>query len=260
MSAQIKPLSPKKFLQWQEYAGKKKKSKNRVAKASDWDGVKSGMIKPSDKAISRIVKMEERVQKCSRCKGIRICNQKPATGRGEVEPDILLVFLNENEFTQERSRIMKMREDLSKLTAKNNRIYHTFLVRCQAKICSRRKDKEVLFEGNMINTDKVCLLTNSVCDAINAEPDDQQCINCLHYLLEEVEILVPEIIITLGEKTYQYVFRAFGLFDPFSSPFRDVKDKLYRSAEYFFIPVDLPKPSDFLDFDHLKPLIQLAQG
>lgn len=208
------------------------------------------------KAISRIVKMEERINKCTRCKDVRTCCHRPSTGKGDVEADILLVFASENEVT-DRSELSRMRHEISVMAGEGFRVYHTFMVRCQPRICNRRKNQAVLFDGVLINSEGRCLLTREVCDALPAEPDDQQTMNCLHFLLEEIEILSPEMIITVGERAYQYVFRAFGIFDPFQKAFNDVKNRLFSSSEYLLITAEMPSPGCTAPFAELSSLFQV---
>lgn len=211
-----------------------------------------------ESVISRIVKMEEQINSCSRCREIRTCSLKPSVGRGDLEGKILVVFQNETDFTRDRNLVAKMRQDVSSMAGQDNGVYHTYLVRCHSKLCTRRNEKKVLFDGSLINSDSVCLLTGDFCDAKNIEPSDQHYMNCLRFLLEEIEILSPNMIITIGESTYQYVFRAFGLLDPFQRSFDENKNKLYKSNGCWFIPADPPTPGENPYLGHLKDLIKTA--
>jgi uracil-DNA glycosylase len=208
------------------------------------------------KVISRIVKMEERINKCNRCKDVRICFHRPSTGKGDVEADILVVFASESEVV-DRSELTRMRQEISAMAGDGTKVYHTFMVRCQPKMCNRRKDQAVLFDGVLINSEGKCLLKCQPCDANPVKPDDQQTMNCLHFLLEEIEILAPELIIVVGERVYQYVFRAFGIFDPFNKPFDEVKNKLFRSSEYLFITAQMPASGCEAPFSELSHLFQI---
>lgn len=211
-----------------------------------------------ESVISRIVKMEEQVNSCNRCREIRTCSLKPSVGRGDLDGKILVIFPTENDFSRDRNLVAKMRQDISVMAGLENGVYHTYLVRCHPKMCSRRQENRVLFDGALINSDSVCLLTGQGCDAHSIEPSDQYCMNCLRFLLEEIEILAPSVIITIGEGTYQYVFRAFGLLDPFQRSFNDNKNKLYRSNGCFFIPTDQPLPGEEPYLNHLHELITVV--
>lgn len=209
------------------------------------------------KIISRIVKMEERINKCIRCGEVRTCCPRPSTGKGDVEADILLVIASEGEVT-DRSDLPRMRQAISALAGGGVGVYHSFIVRCQPRICNRRKNQAVLFDGALINSEGRCLLTRKSCDVIPAEPDDQQIMNCLHFLLEEIEILMPKMIITVGETAYQYVFRAFGIFDPFQKPFADVRNRLFSSSEHLFVTAEMPPPGCTDPFAELSSLFNVV--
>ncbi|NLW45283.1 MAG: hypothetical protein GXY92_08890 [Syntrophomonadaceae bacterium] len=214
------------------------------------------MTSAKGKTISRIVKMEERINKCNRCKDVRVCCFRPATGKGDIEADIMLILASESE-VPDRSELIRMRQQISAMTGNGCGVYHTYMVRCQPRICNRRKNQAVLFDGSLIDADNRCLLSRERCDAIPAEPDDQQTMNCLHFLLEEIEILDPKLVITVGERTYQYVFRAFGIFDPFQKPFADNKNRLFRSCEYLFLTAELPPPGCETPFADLSGILKL---
>lgn len=215
------------------------------------------MTSVKGKIISRIVKMEERINKCSRCKDVRVCCCRPATGKGDIEANILLVFASESEVA-DRSELIRMRQEISSMSGDGFGVYHTYMVRCQPRICNRRKNQAVLFDGSLIDTENRCLLSREQCDALLAQPDDQQTMNCLHFLLEEIEILAPKLIITVGERTYQYVFRAFGIFDPFQKPFADNKNRLFRSCDYLFLTAELPPPGCEHPFAELSSILRLV--
>lgn len=210
-----------------------------------------------DRVIAKIVKMENRLNKCTRCKEIRVCSYRPSTGKGELDTDILMVFPNECSNLWDKKEFLRLRQEIAVMAGGNAGVYHTYMVRCMPRVCMRRSDKEGIFEGLLMGPNHKCLLTGDSCDAMLVQPDDQQIMNCLHFLLEEIEILRPDIIITVGERTYQYVFRAFGLLDPFQKPFDEIKNKLFRSGDLFLINADLPYPGDQEKFADLKPIFEL---
>ncbi|MGE5403995.1 MAG: uracil-DNA glycosylase family protein [Candidatus Saccharibacteria bacterium] len=215
------------------------------------------MPKAREKIISRIVKMESRISSCSRCQGIRICSPKPSLGRGDVQASIMVVFPQENEFTRSREKIAQMRETLASLAGEDRKVYHTYMIRCQPRSCHRRKGKDTLFDGTLIDASSNCILTNAQCDGQVMEPDDQEAMNCLIFLLEEIEIIMPEVIITLGERVYQYLFRAFNILDPYYSSFNDVRDRIYRSNASFLIPTDIPLMNSDSMFSGLTELFKV---
>lgn len=211
-----------------------------------------------DKIISRIVKMESRISQCNRCKGIKTCSPGLSFGRGDVEADILVVFLRDSEFTRSRDMILNMRAAISEISGGKS-VYHTFMVRCQPRMCSRRWGKDVLFEGTLIDNNQVCLLTQDRCDGMLIEPSDHEIMNCLHYLLEEIEIIAPQVIISCGERTSQYLFKAFGMLDPINKAFIDVKNKPYRIGTFFLIPTDIPSTDESVFKGLSKPFAQIVE-
>ena len=174
------------------------------------------MTSAKGKTISRIVKMEERINKCNRCKDVRVCCFRPATGKGDIEADIMLILASESE-VPDRSELIRMRQQISAMTGNGCGVYHTYMVRCQPRICNRRKNQAVLFDGSLIDADNRCLLSRERCDAIPAEPDDQQTMNCLHFLLEEIEILDPKLVITVGKEPISMYFALLGYLTLFRS-------------------------------------------
>jgi len=213
-----------------------------------------------EKTISRIVKMEERIHNCSRCSEVRVCCHRPSTGKGDLDPDIMIIFSNECDQSWTKSKYSGIRQQIARMAGGESGVYHTFMVRCQPKICTLRRNKEVLFDGVLINADNRCLLTRRQCDGLMGQPDDQQTMNCLHFMLEEIEIFAPKVIITVGEQTYQYVFRAFGLLDPFQREFNEVKNKLFRSSEYLFMTADFNHSDLEQSVADLEPLFQIIAG
>lgn len=212
-----------------------------------------------DKTIGKIVKMEERIHNCSRCRDVRICCQRPSTGKGDLDPDIMIIFPNECDQSWTKSDFSGIRQEIARM-AGGKPVYHTFMVRCQPRICTLRRNKGVLLEGALVNGDNKCLLTRQECEGLIGQPDDQQTMNCLHFMLEEIEIFAPKVIITVGEQTYQYVFRAFGLLDPFQRDFSEVKNKLYRSSEYLFMTADFTHSNLEKSVSDLEPLFQIIEG
>ncbi|MGE5416908.1 MAG: uracil-DNA glycosylase family protein [Acidobacteriota bacterium] len=214
------------------------------------------MPKAREKVIGRIVKMESRISSCNRCQGIRVCSPKASFGRGDVQASVMVIFPRENEFSRSREKIAQMRETLADLAGEDRKVYHTYMIRCQPRSCHRRKGTDKLFDGTLIDSSSNCILINAPCDGQVIEPDDQEAMNCLIFLLEEIEIIMPEVIITLGERVYQYLFRALNILDPYDSSFKDVKDRIYRSNTSFLIPTDLPSLEADSIFSELPDLFK----
>ncbi|MGE5371853.1 MAG: uracil-DNA glycosylase family protein [Solirubrobacterales bacterium] len=197
---------------------------------------------------------------CSRCTEAFTCAHKPAVGRGDMEPQVIVVFHTRNQFSRDPDRILEMRRTIRELYEIERGIYHTYLVRCQAVVCSKRKSKGALLEGIVINEDNTCLFTGALCDGVELEPDDNDATNCIRFLLEEVAILQPQIIIGVGETVSRYLFQAYGLLDLLSMRFDEVKNKPYCSDRLWVVPVDAPETEFDNPFRQLKSCFKVIQG
>lgn len=193
-----------------------------------------------DQTVRMLVKMEERIAKCARCKEEYFCYSRPAIGRGDVEADIMVVFLCEDEYCADRNNIINMREEIKAVAGGQVKLYHSYLVRCVRRSCYRLKGKESLFNGRLLKKDGTCLLSGQPCSGVIESPKDGEIMNCFYFLLEEIEILKPKVIIPVGETTCNYLFKAYGLFDPCKKGFASVKNHLFSTSKHFFIPVEQP--------------------
>lgn len=168
------------------------------------------MAKENDgRSIKRIIAMEGRISNCSRCLQRR-CVYRPAAGQGDLDPRIMLVFLNEG---LDNNRIIEIRQLITKHFVQD-KIYHTFMVRCQPKNCTH-VDKLSCFKSQcyLLDREQTCRISKSSCDGITIMPEDLQIISCLHYLIEEIDILSPEIIIIFGSRTADFALKALGILD-----------------------------------------------
>lgn len=172
--------------------------------------------------------MEDRIIQCKKCKSLLRCNRKPAMGKGELDPDIILVFEVENEFTRNLNYLIELR-DLIKKGFGVNKIYHTFMVRCQPKACPLPDDKTWAGDMKLINKEHNCILTGKMCEGIPVRPGNEEILSCLPFLLEEISILKPKAVILFGEKVGDFVLRSFGILDEVSINAR------YESEELIFL-------------------------
>ncbi len=109
-----------------------------------------------EKNIRRIIEMEDRICQCQRCLALIKCLRKPSMGKGELDPEALLVFEYENNFTRDMNNIIEMR-NLIKQVFNLEKIYHTFMVRCQPKACTLRQSVNCYGHGKWINKDHTCV-------------------------------------------------------------------------------------------------------
>lgn len=189
------------------------------------------IVGTKEEKIRLIINMEDRIIKCKKCKSLLRCSRKPAMGKGELEPDIILVFEMENEFTRNQNYLIELR-DLIKKDFGVNKIYHTFLVRCQPKACPLPDGKTWTGDMKLINKEHNCILTSKMCEGIPVRPGNEEILSCLPFLVEEINILKPKTVILFGEKVGEFVLRAFGILDEFRVNSR------YESENLIFLTAD----------------------
>jgi len=164
-----------------------------------------------DHNIKAIIKMEERIGRCSRCPSLIKCTGKPSLGKGDLEPQVLLVFECESSFTCDTNWIIELR-NLIKQDFGAERVYHSFMVRCQPKACIRRENNKYVLTRKLVDRDETCILTNHTCDGIPIKPSSEEIINCLTYLLEEMKVLKSNYVLLFGQRVSDYVLKSCGVF------------------------------------------------
>ncbi len=193
-----------------------------------------------EETIRRIISLEERISQCRRCNSLIKCTAKPSTGKGELKPEIMLVFESETMLTIDSGKMIELRKFIQNVF-KIQHIYHSFLVRCHPKICSMRKVFETYanppFES-YIDKNNICLLKQEPCNGILTRSTDEELVFCLPYLLEEIEILCPQFVFLIGQKTAEFVLKSYGFLNEISSNGEYEKDGMVfiivRSIEEFF--------------------------
>lgn len=169
------------------------------------------MVGNREQNIRRIIEMEDRICQCQRCPSLVKCLRKPSMGKGELDPQALLIFEYENSYTRDINNIIKLR-NIIKQELKLDKVYHTFMVRCQPKACATRQSVTCYGEGKWIDKDYTCLLSNKTCDGIPVKPGNSEIISCLSFLLEEIEILHPTYLLLFGERVSEFVLKSYGIY------------------------------------------------
>jgi len=162
-----------------------------------------------DQIIRSIIKMEERINQCSRCESISPCTLRPSLGKGDLRPAVVMVFECENTFTADTQRIINLINEI-KAGFNIEGVYYTFMVRCHPKACNNRLGNSYMLKGKMLDSNNNCRLSNRSCDGISIKPEDREIMNCLTFLVEEVEVLRPDYVILFGDQVSRYVLKAFG--------------------------------------------------
>ncbi|MGI5920280.1 MAG: uracil-DNA glycosylase family protein [Syntrophomonadaceae bacterium] len=162
--------------------------------------------------IRKIIDMEDRICECRRCSSLIKCVRKPSQGKGDLEPDIILVFEYESGFCKEPDNVTKLR-DMIKQETNIQRVYHTFMVRCGPKTCVNLPNSSCYVDHKLIDKDNNCRLSRKKCDGISIPPGTEEIMSCLPFLIEEIETLNPSLVILFGHRVGTYVLRSYGIFE-----------------------------------------------
>ena len=112
------------------------------------------------------------------------------------------------------------------------------MIRCKAKACTHRNNMEIYSNSKLLNMDDICLLTGKKCDAVLVKASDEAALFCLPYLIEEITILNPRIVILFGSRVSEFVLKSYGIYDAEESR------AVYKYKDIVFL-----KTSDEFNFD-----------
>lgn len=168
--------------------------------------------KGREQQIKSIIKLEERIGHCRRCPALIRCTGRPSLGKGDLEPEAVLVFECENYQTLDIKWVIELRNTIRKYFH-IDRIYHTFMVRCHPMSCVSKQGNNFCLTGKLLNQNNICLFNNQICDGIPIKPSNEDIINCMYFLLEEIAILKPQYVILFGSRVEDFVLKSYGIFD-----------------------------------------------
>lgn len=169
-------------------------------------------INKREQNIKSIIRLETRITKCRRCPGIRKCIGKPAMGKGDLVPEAVVVFEYENTNNQNVDWIVEMRNSIQKYFNVDT-AYHTFMVRCQPKACPLGDAIPCRVTSPLLNNNGTCRLTNQSCSGTPIKPPDESVVNCLNFVIEELDIFQPQYVFLFGKRVTEFVLRAYGILD-----------------------------------------------
>lgn len=201
-----------------------------------------------DQNIRRVIEMEDRISNCRRCDLLLQCVRRPSMGKGELDPDVLMVFECESIFTRDVARIVELR-NLVKSEFKVENVYHNYMVRCQPKACAIRNSVSCFGDASCLDRDNNCLLSGKSCEGIPVKPSNEEILSCLPFLLEEIEIFSPQYIILFGERVAFFTLRSFGMFDNVN-----IGQRHSLSGMNFLIA----SAEDEFNLDQCKELVQIT--
>lgn len=165
-----------------------------------------------DQNIRRIIEMEDRISSCKRCDSLIQCVRRPSMGKGELAPDLIMVFECESIFSRDVNKLVELR-DLIKTEFNLSNVYHNYMVRCQPKACVIRNNINCFGDASCLDRDHNCLLNGKPCEGIPVKPSNDEILACLPFVLEEIGIFHPKYIMLFGERVAFFMLRSFGMFD-----------------------------------------------
>ncbi|MCX5780108.1 MAG: hypothetical protein NTV45_04685 [Firmicutes bacterium] len=201
-------------------------------------------------SIKSIIKLEERIGQCGRCATLVNCTHKPSLGRGDLVPQVLLVFESESACTRNIDWIIELRK-LIKLHFNVDRVYHTYLVRCQPKACPSTQGIDCSPTNRLLDRNNICLLTDQLCAGIPIKPTDEEILNCLTYLLEEINALQPGCVMLLGSRVSDFVGKSLGRFE------KNMDMPAYSYEDITFLPTVAAEVLQDEEIRRLAELIKL---
>lgn len=161
--------------------------------------------------IRKIISMEDRIVACDRCKSSLKCVRKPSLGKGDLEPEVLLIFQSNNDFLENMENVLSIRTAITEELGIDE-IYHTFLVRCQPKVCTLLNNTNCYGSSKLIDKNHNCILNNKPCIGVSVHPSDEQVISCLPNAVEETEILSPSYVFLFGKRVADFMLKSWGFF------------------------------------------------
>lgn len=162
--------------------------------------------------IRRIISMEDRIVICDRCQAALKCVRKPSLGKGDLEPEAVLIFESHTNYLNDIDNIKLIRNTITEELG-IKRIYHTFLVRCQPKACTLLNNTNCYGNSKLIDKDFNCILNNKPCMGVSVPPSDEQIIACLPYAVEETAILKSQYVFLFGTRVAEFMLKSWGKFD-----------------------------------------------
>lgn len=202
-----------------------------------------------EKSIKSIIKLEERVGRCGRCQSLLKCTARPSVGRGDLQPEVMMVFETASDFTRDTEWIIGLRNSVKELFQVEE-VYHTFLVRCQPKACPHSQGDNYCLTSKLLDRNNICLLTGQGCDGLSVKPPNEAMINCLTYLLEEIAVLNPPRILLMGKRVTEYVLKAYGLHQAM------LAEPKYKIGDNLFLPASSEQEIDVQELKCLAAAIR----
>lgn len=162
--------------------------------------------------IKGLIRLEDRIAKCRRCPSLLQCTSKPSTGKGDLVPQVVIVFECGDDRFHDIDWIVEIRNGVQKYFNVDT-VYHTFMVRCQPKACPMGVGIPCQVNNALLDTQNNCRLTGQPCIGIPVKPSDEAVINCLGYVIEELHIFRPQCVIMFGRRVSEFILKSLGMLE-----------------------------------------------
>lgn len=196
--------------------------------------------KHDENVIKKLVAMEQRIRYCRRCVSNPYESLMPALGKGELDPEILIVFESDGDHGANMDLFLTVRA-MVKQVFQVRKIYHTFLLRCQTA-------RLFLLNARIYTGEDQFDEVHNTQDFSYVDPAAVFIFSCLPFLVEEIDILRPPVILLCGDTVSDYVLKAYGFYEP-------LPDKVdYRLTDFTFLAAP---PAEQLTWQQLHKLASL---
>lgn len=162
--------------------------------------------------IKSIIRLEKRIAGCTRCPVLLRCTGRMVMGKGDLVPEAMIVFECAGERNTDIDWVVEMRNAVQKYL-QVDAVYHTFMVRCQPKACPLADGIPCQLDNSLLDDNNNCRLTHGSCIGIPVKPTDEAVLNCLNYVVEELEIFRPRYVILFGRRVSEFILKAYGILE-----------------------------------------------
>ncbi len=162
--------------------------------------------------IKGLIRLEGRIAECRRCPSLLQCTSKPSLGKGDLVPQVVIVFECGDDRSYDIDWIVEIRNGVQKYFSVDT-VYHTFMVRCQPKACPMGAGIPCQVNNSLLDTQNKCRLTSQPCIGIPVKPDDEAVLNCLGYVIEELHIFQPRYVIMFGRRVSEFILKSLGMLE-----------------------------------------------
>ncbi len=174
-------------------------------------------------------KLDTEVMSCGKCADMVSYRKQPVPGTGAANARIIIVGdyprkdgaeIEGIPFTNDSSGLLirKMIEESSLSLEKD--IYLTYLVKCTPRRALSKNGKKMIIPSRSNKTHKI---------------------NCINYLSEEISIMTPHLMISLGLETSNMILKHFFSYEKNVKSMEDIHMKLFENPSFKLVPFYKPQ-------------------